>query len=190
MNETDSCTRLYIEWHLFTEFHRTSCWQKAWWSSGIKYGSTKVWVIEQRPWVSFIEACANELRVCFGSVTVTGQKLLDSLAETWDFFFCDVLSMLQAIFHPVQVHQHPSLSFFLLPSDQYTWLKLWAGFNGTSHPSVYSSVKGHRWLLFVWQPQKHELYDDPDKVFIPKAEPVDHTAIFICSGDGFSYIFV
>ncbi|XP_026166782.1 proline-rich protein 5a isoform X2 [Mastacembelus armatus] len=31
-----------------------------------------------------------------------GQKLLDSLAETWDFFFCDVLSMLQAIFHPVQ----------------------------------------------------------------------------------------
>lgn len=32
-----------------------------------------------------------------------GQKLLDSLAETWDFFFCDVLTMLQAIFHPVQV---------------------------------------------------------------------------------------
>ncbi|CAL8276288.1 unnamed protein product [Boreogadus saida] len=32
-----------------------------------------------------------------------GQKLLDSLAETWDFFFCDVLSMLQAIFYPVQV---------------------------------------------------------------------------------------
>lgn len=31
-----------------------------------------------------------------------GQKLLDSLAETWDFFFCDVLTMLQAIFHPVQ----------------------------------------------------------------------------------------
>ncbi|XP_037538745.1 proline-rich protein 5a [Nematolebias whitei] len=31
-----------------------------------------------------------------------GQKLLDSLAETWDFFFCDVLSMLQAIFHPIQ----------------------------------------------------------------------------------------
>ncbi|CAL8358266.1 unnamed protein product [Lota lota] len=31
-----------------------------------------------------------------------GQKLLDSLAETWDFFFCDILSMLQAIFHPVQ----------------------------------------------------------------------------------------
>lgn len=35
---------------------------------------------------------------------IPGQKLLDSLAETWDFFFCDVLSMLQAIFHPVQVH--------------------------------------------------------------------------------------
>lgn len=33
-----------------------------------------------------------------------GQKLLDSLADTWDFFFCDVLSMLQAIFYPVQVH--------------------------------------------------------------------------------------
>ncbi|XP_052399346.1 proline-rich protein 5 [Carassius gibelio] len=31
-----------------------------------------------------------------------GQKLLDSLAETWDFFFCDVLTMLLAIFHPVQ----------------------------------------------------------------------------------------
>lgn len=31
-----------------------------------------------------------------------GQKLLDSLAETWDFFFGDVLSMLQAIFYPVQ----------------------------------------------------------------------------------------
>lgn len=37
-----------------------------------------------------------------------GQKLLDSLAETWDFFFCDVLTMLQAIFHPVQVQSsHP-----------------------------------------------------------------------------------
>ncbi|CAF95724.1 unnamed protein product, partial [Tetraodon nigroviridis] len=31
-----------------------------------------------------------------------GQKLLDSLADTWDFFFCDVLTMLQAIFYPVQ----------------------------------------------------------------------------------------
>ncbi|XP_020509081.1 proline-rich protein 5 isoform X3 [Labrus bergylta] len=31
-----------------------------------------------------------------------GQKLLDSLADTWNFFFCDVLSMLQAIFYPVQ----------------------------------------------------------------------------------------
>uniref|UniRef100_A0ACB8EBV7 Proline-rich protein 5 n=1 Tax=Sphaerodactylus townsendi TaxID=933632 RepID=A0ACB8EBV7_9SAUR len=31
-----------------------------------------------------------------------GQKLLDTLAETWDFFFCDVLPMLQAIFYPVQ----------------------------------------------------------------------------------------
>lgn len=63
--------------------------------------------------------------------------------------------------------------FFFPPNDQYTWLKLWAGFNRTSHPSVRSPVKGHRWLLFVWKPQKHELYDehnDPDKVFIPKAE--------------------
>lgn len=33
----------------------------------------------------------------------TGQKLLDSLAETWDFFFSDVLPTLQAIFYPVQV---------------------------------------------------------------------------------------
>ncbi|XP_016043234.1 proline-rich protein 5 isoform X2 [Erinaceus europaeus] len=31
-----------------------------------------------------------------------GQKLLDSLADTWDFFFSDVLPTLQAIFHPVQ----------------------------------------------------------------------------------------
>lgn len=31
-----------------------------------------------------------------------GQKLLDSLADIWDFFFCDVLSMLLAIFYPVQ----------------------------------------------------------------------------------------
>ncbi|XP_003419764.2 proline-rich protein 5 isoform X1 [Loxodonta africana] len=31
-----------------------------------------------------------------------GQKLLDSLAETWDFFFSDVLPTLQAIFYPVQ----------------------------------------------------------------------------------------
>ncbi|XP_067855872.1 proline-rich protein 5-like isoform X1 [Heptranchias perlo] len=31
-----------------------------------------------------------------------GQKLLDTLAEIWDFFFCDILPMLQAIFHPVQ----------------------------------------------------------------------------------------
>nr|XP_055046988.1 proline-rich protein 5 isoform X1 [Misgurnus anguillicaudatus] len=31
-----------------------------------------------------------------------GQKLLDSLSETWDFFFCDVLSTLQAVFYPVQ----------------------------------------------------------------------------------------
>ncbi|XP_065439958.1 proline-rich protein 5 isoform X12 [Chrysemys picta bellii] len=35
-----------------------------------------------------------------------GQKLLDTLAETWDFFFSDVLPMLQAIFYPVQgVHE-------------------------------------------------------------------------------------
>ncbi|TRY82698.1 hypothetical protein DNTS_018763 [Danionella cerebrum] len=31
-----------------------------------------------------------------------GMKLLDSLVDTWDFFFCDVLPMLQAIFYPVQ----------------------------------------------------------------------------------------
>lgn len=35
---------------------------------------------------------------------LTGQKLLDSLAETWDFFFSDVLPALQAIFYPVQVN--------------------------------------------------------------------------------------
>lgn len=37
----------------------------------------------------------------------TGQKLLDSLAETWDFFFSDVLPTLQAIFYPVQVRPGP-----------------------------------------------------------------------------------
>lgn len=37
----------------------------------------------------------------------TGQKLLDSLAETWDFFFSDVLPTLQAIFYPVQVNEWP-----------------------------------------------------------------------------------
>ncbi|XP_072408463.1 proline-rich protein 5-like isoform X2 [Chiloscyllium punctatum] len=31
-----------------------------------------------------------------------GQKLLDTVAEIWDFFFCDILPMLQAIFFPVQ----------------------------------------------------------------------------------------
>ncbi|XP_067906945.1 proline-rich protein 5-like isoform X3 [Heterodontus francisci] len=35
-----------------------------------------------------------------------GQKLLDTVAEIWDFFFCDILPMLQAIFYPVQgVHE-------------------------------------------------------------------------------------
>lgn len=38
----------------------------------------------------------------------TGQKLLDSLAETWDFFFSDVLPTLQAIFYPVQVRRDGS----------------------------------------------------------------------------------
>lgn len=37
-----------------------------------------------------------------------GQKLLDSLAETWDFFFSDVLPTLQAIFYPVQVRRDGS----------------------------------------------------------------------------------
>lgn len=46
--------------------------------------------------------------------TDAGQKLLDSLAETWDFFFCDVLPMLQAIFHPVQVHNHLKRLCFLV----------------------------------------------------------------------------
>lgn len=31
-----------------------------------------------------------------------GQRLLDSLAETWDFFFSDVLPTLQAVFYPIQ----------------------------------------------------------------------------------------
>ncbi|KAF7237678.1 Proline-rich protein 5 [Varanus komodoensis] len=35
-------------------------------------------------------------------IMASSQKLLDTLAETWDFFFSDVLPMLQAIFYPVQ----------------------------------------------------------------------------------------
>ncbi|XP_062245570.1 proline-rich protein 5a isoform X1 [Platichthys flesus] len=48
------------------------------------------------------EPSLNELSFLAPRSIAAGQKLLDSLAETWDFFFCDVLSMLQAIFHPVQ----------------------------------------------------------------------------------------
>lgn len=54
--------------------------------------------------------------VCFGCA---GQKLLDSLAETWDFFFCDVLSMLQAIFHPVQVHP-PKVRLSMMVHQQHS----------------------------------------------------------------------
>uniref|UniRef100_A0AAZ3Q9C7 Proline-rich protein 5 n=1 Tax=Oncorhynchus tshawytscha TaxID=74940 RepID=A0AAZ3Q9C7_ONCTS len=43
----------------------------------------------------------QNIHTFFESMLIS-QKLLDSLAETWDFFFCDVLSMLQAIFYPVQ----------------------------------------------------------------------------------------
>ena len=50
----------------------------------------------------------------------SGQKLLDSLAETWDFFFCDVLSMLQAIFHPVQVETSSFSPPSLPPSIVFT----------------------------------------------------------------------
>lgn len=65
----------------------------------------------------------SELRIsqlCFCTCVINvGQKLLDSLAETWDFFFCDVLSMLQAIFHPVQVHNHQkSLLVFVFAAQR------------------------------------------------------------------------
>ncbi|KAG8142763.1 hypothetical protein E2320_005959 [Naja naja] len=43
-----------------------------------------------------------------------GQKLLDTLAETWDFFFSDVLPMLQAIFYPVQGKEPPVRQLALL----------------------------------------------------------------------------
>lgn len=56
---------------------------------GVTDGTKAVWRFKE-----------GQAYACFGCA---GQKLLDSLAETWDFFFCDVLSMLQAIFHPVQV---------------------------------------------------------------------------------------
>ncbi|KAF3814316.1 hypothetical protein GH733_017474 [Mirounga leonina] len=46
--------------------------------------------------------CGN-CRQAWGALLCgSGQKLLDSLAETWDFFFSDVLPTLQAIFYPVQ----------------------------------------------------------------------------------------
>lgn len=45
---------------------------------------------------------------------VIGQKLLDSLADTWDFFFCDVLSMLLAIFYPVQVRTRSHANILLI----------------------------------------------------------------------------
>lgn len=68
------------------------------------------------------------------SLIHAGQKLLDSLAETWDFFFCDVLSMLQAIFHPVQVHNllNKLLVFFFFffvhisSVESFSWVVLMA----------------------------------------------------------------
>ncbi|KAI8504507.1 Proline rich 5 like [Branchiostoma belcheri] len=35
-------------------------------------------------------------------IAVTGKQLLESLSDIWDYFFCEVLPMLQAIFCPVQ----------------------------------------------------------------------------------------
>lgn len=64
--------------------------------------------------------------------TVPGQKLLDSLAETWDFFFCDVLSMLQAIFHPVQVHNHMKRCLFYAFAAQGLDFKQFSLFPGVS----------------------------------------------------------
>ena len=49
------------------------------------------------------EVSAGTLWVVVTVPVPTGQKLLDSLAETWDFFFSDVLPTLQAVFYPVQV---------------------------------------------------------------------------------------
>lgn len=98
----------------FSFSFRTSCWPKAWSFWGTKYDSMKVEYqtllsdqITRSKMVSSCEYCVG-LMQCLSLQTTavnsfTGQKLLDSLAETWDFFFCDVLSMLQAIFHPVQV---------------------------------------------------------------------------------------
>ncbi|OWK03813.1 PRR5 [Cervus elaphus hippelaphus] len=48
------------------------------------------------------EVSAGALGVVVTVPMPTGQKLLDSLAETWDFFFSDVLPTLQAVFYPVQ----------------------------------------------------------------------------------------
>lgn len=59
---------------------------------------------EGAPWSQLSRDVWWSNDVCVKVLVVSaGQKLLDSLAETWDFFFCDVLPMLQAIFHPVQV---------------------------------------------------------------------------------------
>lgn len=55
-----------------------------------------------------VHTCSSSQNECLtptGLIWIlsAGQKLLDCLAETWDFFFCDVLSTLQAVFYPVQV---------------------------------------------------------------------------------------
>ena len=75
------------------------------------------------------------------SFLIIGQKLLDSLAETWDFFFGDVLSMLQAIFHPVQVRKHP------LPLDTVKVLWIWYGIH------AFKLV----WVLFLCTKKKQRM---------------------------------
>lgn len=62
----------------------------------------------------------------------TGQKLLDSLAEMWDFFFSDVLPTLQAIFYPVQVSSPRPRDCPAWPGEEHP-LPL-AAFAGCLHP--------------------------------------------------------
>lgn len=78
------------------------------------------------------------------SLTFAGQKLLDSLAETWDFFFCDVLSMLQAIFHPVQVRSRQrSLLVLSLSSSHFCFFFFSSGEGSLRQTAGSASFQEH-----------------------------------------------
>lgn len=86
----------------------------------------------------------------------TGQKLLDSLAETWDFFFSDVLPTLQAIFYPVQVNEwslqpwdpgarRPPVPALLQAALVWGWARPWPSQNLLpTHSLEPRTVPSHR----------------------------------------------